>query len=232
MIVIGPFIFAAIMIVLLVHLFRKSLSKDKLVASKNRKVLVALIASGLLVFAVGVGMTWFSEYSSNRHAQNRNFKVYALDSKDVNTEYLRPAGEITIQFARIRLETPQGKIDVRQTGFDETINRLFQKPDKCELDELNDYVNIFGKNDNLPAVATQACTQVYAQGDRAVYRPKDVSKILNDTPFLAVIGNTFMVFKAYSSTFGDFQGDISEAEEYIVDFVKNAQVIDNEQLGL
>lgn len=164
--------------------------------------------------------------------QDRAFSIYAPDPSYFDESSIKNSNSITTVVAITELDTPQGRIEVRQTGLDENLANMFIPPDKCDYPAINDYIDLFERK-KYPNPTDKKCDVVYQSDDRVVMMadPED-EEILSDTPFVARVNNTIIVFHVYSSELGKFQGTPGNVKGHVVDYIRDSRVINNSEIGL
>lgn len=221
-----PFIFfGAIAFILGRSIFKyiQSRKADRQIEAKGYRHQIIIIVS--IIIGLGVISFGQSVFYQLRREQNQNridFTVYALPGQTVNTEHIRNKSGLTIPHTISYIESPRGKISVTQALFDTTIQNVFKVPDECDTDMLFQYLSTWG-NDKVP---TDSFTCVIVRDDEwRVLAPLNAAKQKNTVPYIAQRGSTFMLFHAFGSSQGEFDGTPPEALPYINKFLDSVEAM-------
>ena len=205
------------------------------------KIIVSVVMLTILAF----GNSAFARYDwlrTNREGKiNRGFEVYGITADGIDIENLGGfvyRGELShIPYSESEIKTPLGIIGIKQAGQDDIINSFLSIPENCNYIGLMEYIGPFGSVGETDKGMSLLCDIVYRTNDRILVRPMgDAPSLLyNDAAYIAKIGDTVILFDDTghdTSTNKQFTGGADEALPYIIDFVKNARIITNEELGL
>lgn len=201
---------------------------------KKTKILVQIFL--LMTIYKGASILAFENdrLEDKTYALKRGFDVYSVPGdKHLDTEQLdsRP-GDLTVPFVESRIDTPKGYIIIKEAAEDDFIKTALMFPKKCDHNSLDSYIAVFGKNNANVINNIVDCDVVYQSEGRTVYVPIDTEGVRSAVPYIATINNTIIVFKAYHSGASEFKGTVGEALPYIIEFIKNARIISNEELRL
>jgi len=199
-------------------------------AELKTKIILQIILLTALYVGGGMYGSYYYKVKAKTYAISRGFEVYGISNNYIDTEYLRSSFS-KVRFAKSRIETPKGKIVVRQGAEDEYTKTKLILPNKCDYNAIGSYIGIGGEK-NVGGNTDGICKVVYRSQGRVIVAPVDAEDVLSDAPYIAKINTTVIVFQAYHSTAGDFQGTEDEALTYVIEFIKNARIISNEELGL
>lgn len=207
-----------------------------LILRKERHARLTIVFIFVLLIGVNLALRVLHNvrYFEGRKQEivNKDFTLYAPDSSFFNKHSITNSSDIQVVFATTEIKTPKGKIRVRQAAIDDNLSNLFIPPSSCDHGAINEYVNTWGKRD-VQSKTEKKCTIVYEATDRLVMMAyTNSSELLDGVPFVAKIDNTIIVFHAYGSTYGEFDGSYEEAESYVIEYVKNARAIENSEIGL
>jgi hypothetical protein len=228
-----PFIIGGAILLSFIILLRKYLRARKTgnenAKRLNRNVMLGIAAVIIIVGLVTLLGTFLYERNRDQRAKNAGFTIYAPPGHGVDSEYLRQASELTVPHVNTTLSTPKGNIRVVQAATDNETEKLFRPPDKCDIDELYEYLGALGKESKSPT--SKHCRLVQPTVDGWIIMTTSEHRDFgNRAPYAAMRGTTLVVFHAFSSTGGEFSGSPQDAKQYILDFLRKSQPVSADKL--
>ena len=120
-------VYIYILIGILLGAFSYLISFVLLISKLRLALKIAFLAIFLLVFRTGVvSLDSYNYDATNKNQKiNRKFELYAPSSSFFNEHSIKNSDEITVQHASTEINTPRGKIKVRQAFKDTNLNNLF-----------------------------------------------------------------------------------------------------------
>lgn len=179
----------------------------------------------IFVFGFSVLITLWDEHKRDQNVLNARFSIFAPADYDFYIEYLRNPGNFSVPRVESIIKTPLGEIRVYEGEYDINTQKLFIQPNKCDIDEIYDYFRVYGKSNKSPTEIE--CIQINNVAGWTVLRTAETKQFGNLAPFAAVRDNTIIVFYTYSS---DFRGTLTQSEEYVLEFLREAKEVDPKTL--
>lgn len=225
-----PYIIGVGIAIAVIFLLFKARSKNKITAKNARLTLKIGSICLVAVILAGIFDTFIYERGRDSSLKKNLFPVYAVGSLIDIRHTLYGDGGFSPPYVWFRYEIPKGSIEVREIENSPEMEALFTPP-ICNLDQLNTFVNSGGLRKSYKENPDDTCEMLYQENGRVLYKDSEVKPFKVAPEYIGRIADTYILFTVEGIS-SYYKGTLAEAESYIIQFMKTAQLIESSSLDL